>query len=78
MSKPSLTDTMQLDFNKSLLALESDAILNELRQKAIDAIAAWDKLGRALVPCEIAWYNQLNDLTDYITTLLNTRYGCND
>ena len=74
----SLTDTMQMDFNKSLLAYESDAILTELQNKVLTAIAGWDNLGRSLSACEMGWYNRLKDLNDYITTLLNTRYGCND
>lgn len=73
----SLHDAIELQ-DVCQLANETDVSLCALQVKLAEAIASWNRLGRAFDAVEIAWYNRLNDLSEYVTKTLNTRYGCND
>lgn len=73
----SLHDATELE-DLTPLANESDPALLKLQKKTLDCIAVWDRLGRPFDTVEIAWYNRLTRIADFLTSHLQTRYGCND
>ncbi|SFD47781.1 hypothetical protein SAMN05216167_105166 [Spirosoma endophyticum] len=73
----SLTDVANLE-DLSPLAEASDAVLLSLQTAAVDCLLSWDRIGRALDMVEIAYYNRINRIDNFLTTTLTNRYGCND
>ena len=73
-----LKEAMESDFDRSQLANENDRALNTLQTKTFLAISYWDSLGPSRTLSEVAFYNRLCSLSDYLGVLLTARYGCND